>query len=141
MLLKNTLKPDNNGTYISTATEGTGIKAIAAKDKITAIKIQSGRMLLAFGFLSRIFTYLTILRLLLILTTDFEGFHSSVTIDNISNLDSIVKELLKIGDVEVIHNQTLICLVGSLGAETKGELSRILIALKEIPVRMVSLWQ
>ncbi len=137
VLLKNTLKPNNAGTYISTITEKVGIKAIAAKDKITAIKIQSGRMLLAYGFLSKIFEIFNNYKTPVDMITTSE-VSISVTIDNTSNLDNIVKELKKVGDVEVLHNQTLICLVGNLGAETKGELSRILIALKEIPIRMVS---
>ncbi len=137
VLLKNTLKPNNKGTYISTATEVAGIKAVAAKDKITAIKIQSGRMLLAFGFLSRIFEIFNQYKTPVDMITTSE-VSISVTIDNTTYLDEIVKELKKIGDVEVLHEQTLICLVGNLGAETKGELSRILNALKEIPIRMVS---
>ena len=137
VLLKNTLSPESNGTLISTITEKVGIKAIAAKDKITAIRIQSGRMLLAFGFLSRIFEIFNQFKTPVDMITTSE-VSISVTIDNTSNLENIVKELQKVGDVEVIPDQTLICLVGNLGAETKGELSRILIALKEIPIRMVS---
>ena len=137
VLLKNTLSPESNGTLISTVTEKVGIKAIAAKDKITAIRIQSGRMLLAFGFLSRIFEIFNQFKTPVDMITTSE-VSISVTIDNTSNLDNIVKELQKVGDVEVIPDQTLICLVGNLGAETKGELSRILIALKDIPIRMVS---
>ena len=137
VLLKNTLRPESTGTLISTVTEKVGIKAIAAKDKITAIRIQSGRMLLAFGFLSRIFEIFNQFKTPVDMITTSE-VSISVTIDNTSNLENIVKELQKVGDVEVIPDQTLICLVGNLGAETKGELSRILIALKEIPIRMVS---
>ena len=137
VLLKNTLRPESTGTLISTITEKVGIKAIAAKDKITAIRIQSGRMLLAFGFLSRIFEIFNQFQTPVDMITTSE-VSISVTIDNTSNLDNIVKELQKVGEVEVVPDQTLICLVGNLGAETKGELSRILIALKDIPIRMVS---
>jgi aspartate kinase len=135
--LKNTLKPDANGTLISSETEGKGIKAIAVKDNITAIKIKSGRMLLAHGFMRKVFeifeTYQTSIDMI---TTSEVAV--SVTIDDTKFLNEIVDELKKYGTVEVDENLSIICVVGDFIAESKGYALKIFNALKNISIRMIS---
>ncbi len=135
--LLNTMQPQAPGTLISHYQEKHRLEAVAAKDNITAIKIKSGRMLLAHGFLRKVFeifeTYKTPIDMI---TTSEVGV--SVTIDDSRHLNDIVEELKKFGKVEVDTNQVIICVVGDLVAENVGYASKILNALKEIPVRMIS---
>jgi len=135
--LLNTMEPNAYGTLISNKTEKGKIKAVAAKDGITAIKIKSGRMLLAYGFLRKIFeifeTYKTSID---IITTSEVGV--SVTLDNEKNLTEIVNELKKFGVVTVDKDMVIICVVGDLVSENVGFESRIVNAMRDIPVRMIS---
>ena len=135
--LLNTMEPESPGTLISSKQEKDRITAIAAKDNITAIKIKSGRMLLAYGFLRKVFeifeTYKTPIDMI---TTSEVGV--SVTIDDNKHLDDIVDDLKKFGTVDVDTNQVIICVVGDLVAETKGYADRIFNALSNIPIRMIS---
>ena len=135
--LLNTMKPEAPGTLISHYQEKNKIEAVAAKDNITAIKIKSGRMLLAHGFLRKVFeifeSYKTPIDMI---TTSEVGV--SVTIDDNRHLNDIVEDLKKFGTVEVDTNQVIICVVGDLVAENVGYASKILNALKDIPVRMIS---
>ena len=135
--LLNTMEPNAYGTLISNKTERGKIKAVAAKDGITAIKIKSGRMLLAYGFLRKIFeifeTYKTSID---IITTSEVGV--SVTLDNEKNLTEIVNELKKFGVVTVDKDMVIICVVGDLVSENVGFESRIVNAMRDIPVRMIS---
>lgn len=135
--LLNTMKPQAPGTLISHYQEKYKLEAVAAKDNITAIKIKSGRMLLAHGFLRKVFeifeTYKTPIDMI---TTSEVGV--SVTIDDSRHLNEIVLDLKKFGTVEVDTNQVIICVVGDLVAENVGYVSKILNALKDIPVRMIS---
>ena len=135
--LLNTLKPDAQGTLISNATEKGKIKAVAAKDHITAIKIKSGRMLLATGFLRKVFeifeNYQTPIDMV---TTSEVGL--SCTIDNRKRLDEIVDDLKKYGTVSVDGDMAIICVVGDMEWENVGFEACILSALKDIPVRMIS---
>ena len=135
--LLNTMDPTAPGTVISNETERGKIKAVAAKDNITAIKITSSRMLLAYGFLRKVFeifeSYKTSIDMI---ATSEVGV--SVSIDNITNLDAIVNELKKFGHVHVDKNMCIICVVGDLEAENVGFESKATEALKEIPVRMIS---
>ena len=135
--LLNTMEPNAYGTLISNKTERGKIKAGAAKDGITAIKIKSGRMLLAYGFLRKIFeifeTYKTSID---IITTSEVGV--SVTLDNEKNLTEIVNELKKFGVVTVDKDMVIICVVGDLVSENVGFESRIVNAMRDIPVRMIS---
>ena len=136
--LLNTMDPTAEGTRIDNNLTRPGeIKAIAAKDNITAIKIKSGRMLLAYGFLRKVFEI-------------FESYHTSidmictsevgvsVSIDDDKRLDEIVAELQKIGTITVDRNMCIICVVGDLNWENTGFEARAMEAMKDIPVRMVS---
>lgn len=135
--LLNTMQPDARGTLIFNTTSSRKIKAVAAKDNITAIKIKSGRMLLAYGFLRKVFeifeTYQTPIDMI---ATSEVGV--SVTIDNERNLDKIIDDLKKFGTVSVDRNMVIICVVGDLEWQNRGFEAKALDALREIPVRMIS---
>jgi aspartate kinase len=131
------MQPDAEGTIISSVSSGAGIKAIAAKDDIAAIKIKSGRMLLAYGFLRKVFEVFEVYKTSIDMITTSE-VAVSVTIDNKTNLENITNELEKYGAVEVDENLTIICIVGDLVAESKGIAVTVFDALKNIPVRMIS---
>ncbi|MGV6846710.1 MAG: aspartate kinase [Lutibacter sp.] len=109
--LKYTLKPELPGTLINSEVIDAGIKAIAAKDGITAIKIKSARMLLAYGFLKKVFEIFEKYETPIDMITTSE-IAVSLTIDSEENLSQIVKELNKFATVEVDANQSIICLVG-----------------------------
>jgi aspartate kinase len=135
--LLNTLQPAAQGTLISNVTEKGRIKAVAAKDNITAIKIKSGRMLLATGFLRKVFeifeNYQTPIDMV---TTSEVGV--SCTIDNRKRLDEIVDDLKKFGTVSVDSDMVIICVVGDMEWENVGFEASIVNALKDIPLRMIS---
>ena len=135
--LLNTMEPEAPGTTIYNAEPTHTIKAVAAKDNITAIKIKSSHMLLAYGFLRKVFEI-------------FEKFHTpidmittsevgvSVTIDNERYLDEIVNELSELGDVTVDHDMVIVCVVGDLEWQNRGFEAAVVNALKDVPVRMIS---
>ncbi|NCI48135.1 aspartate kinase [Sediminibacterium soli] len=135
--LLNTMQPEAAGTVITKEAGSVGVKAVAAKDGIIAIKIKSSRMLLAYGFLRKVFEV-------------FEKYHTpidmittsevavSVTIDSDAALAKIVKELEPFGTVEVEKNQTIVSIVGNEIEQTEGVLPRLFEAIREIPVTMVS---
>jgi aspartate kinase len=135
--LLNTMEPDAPGTLISNQMEKGTIKAVAAKDGITAIKIKSGRMLLAHGFLRKVFeifeNYQTPIDMV---TTSEVGV--SVTIDKTKHLPEIVDDLKKYGTVTVDANMTIVCVVGDLEQSNLVFESKAIDALKDIPVRMIS---
>ncbi len=135
--LLNTMDPSAPGTIISNETEKHKIKAVAAKDNITAIRIKSSRMLLAYGFLRKVFdifeSYQTSIDMV---CTSEVGI--SVTIDNTKYLPSILDDLKKYGTVTVDEDMCIICVVGDLEWENVGFESLALSAMKNIPVRMVS---
>ena len=135
--LKNTLDPDAEGTIINNDIKRGKIKAVAAKDNITAIKIKSSRMLLATGFLRKIFeifeSYQTPIDMI---TTSEVGV--SMSIDNDSHLDDIVDELKKFGTVTVDSDMCIICVVGDLEWSNLGFETIATDALKDIPIRMIS---
>lgn len=135
--LLNTLQPNAFGTMISNKTERGKIKAVAAKDTITAIRIKSGRMLLAYGFLRKVFeifeSYQTPIDMI---ATSEVGV--SLTIDNNKHLQDIIDELKKFGTVTVDTDMVIICVVGDLEWENVGFESAVVAALKDIPVRMIS---
>lgn len=135
--LLNTMDPMAPGTLIKAEVAETGVKAIAAKDGITAIKIKSSRMLLAYGFLRRIFEVFEAYKTPIDMITTSE-VAVSVTIDDLSHLDQIVEELRNLGTVEVDHDQAIVCVVGNRVAETKGSIQSVMNSLIDIPVRMVS---
>lgn len=135
--LLNTMEPKAHGTLISSESEKGKIKSIAAKEGITAIKIQSSRMLLAYGFLRRVFEVFERYKTPIDMITTSE-VAVSVTIDDIKYLGEITRELNDFGTVEVDVNHTIICIVGDLGATTHGYAARVFDALKHIPLRMIS---
>lgn len=135
--LLNTMEPEAEGTLIDNNLQKKSIKAVAAKDNITAIKIKSDRMLLAYGFLKKVFEvfekYETPIDMI---TTSEVGV--SVTVDNEKNLDSIVEELHKYGNVSIDRDMVIVCVVGDLEWQNKGFEADALDALHDIPVRMIS---
>lgn len=135
--LLNTMEPEAPGTLISNESENGKIKAVAAKDNITAIKIKSSRMLLAHGFLRKVFeifeSYQTSIDMI---CTSEVGV--SMSIDNTKHLHEIVDDLKKYGTVTVDHNMCIVCVVGDLKWENVGFEAKAVAALAEIPVRMIS---
>ena len=135
--LLNTMDPDAEGTTISNQTEYGKIKAVAAKDNIIAIKIKSSRMLLATGFLRKVFeifeSYQTPIDM--VCTSEVAV---SMSVDNSTHLGEIVDELKKYGTVTVDTGMCIICVVGDLDWSNIGFETRVLDALKNISVRMIS---
>ena len=135
--LLNTMEPKAAGTLISMKSESGKIQAVAAKDGITAIKIKSGRMLLAHGFLRKVFEIFESHQTSIdMITTSEVGV--SVSIDNAKRLDEIVNDLKKFGTVTVDKDMVIICVVGDLASENTGFQAKVVNALKDIPVRMIS---
>ena len=135
--LKNTLDEKAPGTIItSKGTEGS-FKAIAAKDGITAINIRSSRMLMAYGFLRRVFEVFENHKTSIDMITTSE-VAVSITIDNHAQLPSIETELKKFGTISVDKDQTIICIVGQKITEQQDVFNKIFNALAEVPIRMVS---
>jgi len=135
--LKNTMNPPDPGTLITSHNKTKGIKAVAAKDGITAIKIRSGRMLNAYGFIKNIFEIFEFFKTSIDMITTSE-VALSLTIDNPKHLDEIVAELKEYGKVEIDRNQTIVCIVGNMIAEEKGFAAKVFTALEDIPIRMIS---
>ncbi len=135
--LKNTMEPDAPGTIIDNVTVRGKIKAVAAKDNITAIKIKSSRMLLATGFLRKVFeifeSYQTAIDMI---ATSEVGV--SMSIDNNAHLNEIVDELKKYGTVTVDSDMCIVCVVGDLDWSNVGFETLATDAMKNIPVRMIS---
>ena len=135
--LKNTLEPDADGTLINNTIKQGEIKAVAAKDNIVAIKIKSSRMLLATGFLRKVFeifeSYQTPIDMI---ATSEVGV--SMSIDDDSHLDEIVNDLMKFGTVTVDRDMCIICVVGDLAWSNVGFETLALDAMRHIPVRMIS---
>ena len=135
--LLNTMEPQAPGTTINNEADPGTIKAVAAKENITAIKIKSSRMLLAHGFLRKVFEI-------------FESYHTSIdmictsevgvsmSIDNTKHLNEIVHDLKKYGTVSIDHNMCIICVVGDMDWENIGFEARAMDAMRDIPVRMIS---
>jgi len=132
-----TLAPDDEGTLISDETDKNTVKAVAAKDNITSIKIISGKMLLAHGFLRRIFEIFELFRTPVDMLTSSE-VGVSMTIDDTHNLGEITDDLKKHGTVTIDKGMTIICIIGDLGWENTTMRNKILNAVKDIPVRMIS---
>ena len=135
--LLNTMQPDAEGTTISNLTEYGKIKAVAVKDNIIAIKIKSSRMLLATGFLRKVFeifeSYQTPIDMV---CTSEVGV--SMSIDNSTHLGEIVDELKKYGTVTVDTGMCVVCVVGDLDWSNIGFETQVLEAMQSIPVRMIS---
>lgn len=135
--LLNTMQPEAKGTIITEMPNGNGAKAIAAKDGIIAIKIKSSRMLLAYGFLRKIFEIFEKYRTPIDMITTSE-VAVSVTIDNQQYLDQILKELQPFGTVELDYHQTIVSIVGNEVAATPSIITKLFDAIEEIPLRMIS---
>lgn len=135
--LKNTMDPEDEGTLITSESSAVGYKAIAAKDNITVIKIKSDRMLLAYGFLRKVFEIFEIYKTPIDVIATSE-VAVSLTIDETSHLTKIVKVLQDLGTVEVEREKSIICIVGDFIAEKSGTTLEIFDALKGIPIRMIS---
>ena len=135
--LKNTMNPADSGTLITSDSDGKGIKAVAAKDGITAVKIRSARMLMAYGFLKRIFEVFEKYRTPIDMISTSE-VAVSLSIDNTNYLASIKEELDTFGTVEIDENMSIVCIVGDIIQEEHGFASRVFNALDGIPIRMIS---
>jgi len=137
VLLKNTFNPKQKGTIIRNETVKKGVTSIAAKDGITAIKIKSYRMLLAYGFLKKVFevfeTYQTPIDMI---TTSEVAV--SLTIDNNTHLEEIVNELQEFGAVEVDTDLSIVCVAGDFSQENQGISAKVFDAITHIPIRMIS---
>ncbi|WP_100611113.1 aspartate kinase [Confluentibacter lentus] len=134
--LKNTMNPSAYGTLISNDTSENGIKAIAAKDNITAIKIKSGRMLQAHGFLKRVFEIFEVYETSIDMITTSE-VAVSLTIDDDKNLDKIIAELEKFASIEVDKDQSIICLVGH-SVVNHEDTYKMFQILQDVKIRMIS---
>ncbi|HET6559770.1 MAG TPA: aspartate kinase [Prolixibacteraceae bacterium] len=135
--LKNTMNPSDSGTLITSEASGHGIKAVAAKDGITAVKIRSYRMLNAYGFLKSVFEIFEFFKTPIDMISTSE-VSVSLTIDNTRNLNEIVSELKEYGEVEVDTDLTIVCIVGELIAEETGFAAKTFSALNNVPIRMIS---
>ena len=135
--LLNTMQPEAVGTTITREAGSVGVKAVAAKDGIIAIKIKSSRMLLAYGFLRKIFEVFEKYKTSIDMITTSE-VAVSVTIDNDTFLNDIIRELEPFGTTEVDKNQTIISIVGNEIEATNDVMKKLFDAIEEIPVRMVS---
>jgi aspartate kinase len=135
--LLNTMQPDAQGTLIADEARGVGVKAVAAKDNIWAIRIKSSRMLLAYGFLRRVFEVYEKYRTPIDMVTTSE-VAVSLTIDSDQYLTEILEELRQFGSVEVDADQTIVSVVGQGIAKENGVLQQLFKAIGDIPVRMVS---
>ncbi|WP_447640050.1 MULTISPECIES: aspartate kinase [Chitinophagaceae] len=135
--LLNTMQPHAKGTTIQQQVDTRGAKAVAAKDGIIAIKIKSSRMLLAYGFLRKVFEVFEKYKTSIDMITTSE-VAVSVTIDNDEFLNEIVKELEPFGIVEVDRDMTIVSVVGDHIADTQDALMKLFDSIHDIPVRMIS---
>lgn len=135
--LLSTLDPSAKGTLIDNMEADRRIKAVAAKDNITSIRVKSGRKLLAHGFMRKVFEIFEAHRTTVDMVTTSE-VGVSVTVDNERNLDSIVGELRKVGTVTIDRDMVILCVVGDLEWRNKGYEAKAISALSDIPVRMIS---
>ncbi|HEY9594381.1 MAG TPA: lysine-sensitive aspartokinase 3 [Spirochaetia bacterium] len=136
--VKNTFRPDEAGTKIGTGSAGTGLRAIACKKGITLVNITSSRMLFAYGFLRRIFEIFEKHETPVDLIATSE-VSVSVTIDTPSAVEAIARDLSEIGTVSVEADRSIICLVGQDLWKDRAFLARVFSALKDTPVRLISL--
>ena len=137
VLLKNTFEPNAAGTIIKNCEVPSGVRAIAAKDGITAIKIKSYRMLMAYGFLKGVFEVFEKYKTSIDMITTSE-VAVSVTIDDTTHLNEIVAELKEIGSVEVDSDLSIVCLAGEFSSKRTGAGIPILTSLGNVPIRMIS---
>ena len=137
VLLKNTFNPEQKGTIIKNSTTSKGVTSIAAKDGIIAIKIKSYRMLLAYGFLKKVFEVFETYKTPIDMITTSE-VAVSLTIDNAEFLEEIVEELQEFGSVEVDKELSIVCVAGDFSQNKGGLSAQVFNALQHIPIRMIS---
>jgi len=137
VLLKNTFSPFSKGTIIKNKSANSGFTAIAAKDGITAIKIKSYRMLMAYGFLKKVFEVFENNKTAIDMITTSE-VAISLTVDDISYLSEIISELEPFGKINVDSDLSIICVAGDFSQKKEGISALVFNALKNIPVRMIS---
>jgi aspartate kinase len=135
--LKNTMDPDDPGTLITSSSVLKDYKAVAAKDGICVLRIRSDRMLMAYGFLRKVFEIFEAYRTPIDMITTSE-VAVSITIDNPDFINKIAKDLKELGSVEVEENQTIVCVVGDFRTERTGSAPEIFEALNTIPLKMIS---
>ena len=135
--LKNTMEPDDIGTLITSESKLQDYKAVAAKDGISVLRIRSDRMLMAYGFLRKVFEIFEAYRTPIDMITTSE-VAVSITIDNPEFIKQIAKDLNELGKVEVEENQTIVCVVGDFRTERTGSAPEIFEALNTIPLKMIS---
>ena len=135
--LLNTMEPSAAGTVIMKEAGTVGVKAVAAKDGIIAVKIKSSRMLLAYGFLRKIFEVFEKYKTPIDMITTSE-VAVSVTIDSDSHLSEIIEELSNFASIEIEKDQTIVSIVGNEIAKTDSILNKLFEAISEVPVTMVS---
>jgi aspartate kinase len=135
--LKNTMEPEDEGTLITSNSVLLDYKAVAAKDGISVLRIRSDRMLMAYGFLRKVFEIFEAYRTPIDMITTSE-VSVSITIDNPQYLTQIAKDLRELGTVEVEENQTIICIVGDFRIDRTGSAPEIFLALNTIPLKMIS---
>lgn len=135
--LKNTMEPEDPGTLITSNSILQDYKAVAAKDEISVIRIRSDRMLMAYGFLRKVFEIFEAYRTPIDMITTSE-VAVSITIDNSEYINQIAKDLKELGHVEIEINQTIICIVGDFRIDRTGSAPEIFEALNTIPLKMIS---
>lgn len=135
--LKNTMDPEDDGTLITSSSTLQDYKAVAAKDGISVLRIRSDRMLMAYGFLRKVFEIFEAYRTPIDMITTSE-VAVSITIDNSEFIKQIAKDLKELGSVEVEENQTIVCVVGDFRTERTGSAPEIFEALNTIPLKMIS---
>lgn len=135
--LKNTMEPEDIGTLITADCKWEDYKAVAAKDGISVLRIRSDRMLMAYGFLRKVFEIFEAYKTPIDMITTSE-VSVSLTIDNSSYINEIAKDLRELGGVEIEQNQSIICVVGDFRPERTGSAPEIFEALNTIPLKMIS---
>lgn len=135
--LLNTMEPDAEGTLIDNNLRKGTIKAVAAKDNITAIKIKSGRMLLAYGFLKKVFEVFERYEKPIDMITTSE-VAVSLTVDNDAHIDDIVRELGALGSIEIERNNSIVCVVGRMEHSDAGLAASVFHSIRNIPIKMIS---
>lgn len=135
--LKNTICPEDEGTLITKDSPLQDIKAVAAKDGITSIRIKSSHTLLAYGFVKKVFEIFESWKTSINMIATSE-VAISLTIDDTSHLEEILKDLRQYGTVEIENNLTIICVVGNFNVDKAGVSGQTLHVLQEIPLHMIS---
>lgn len=137
VILKNTMEPEDEGTIIRSESKNMDYKAVAAKDGISVLRIRSDRMLMAYGFLRKVFEIFEAYRTPIDMITTSE-VSVSITIDNSEFINQIAHDLKELGKVEIETDQTIICIVGDFRTERVGSAPEIFEALNTIPLKMIS---